>query len=174
MPCPSCFPARLLALVFAGAVLLAGCGGGSPETVEPVARYDAYGTAITADDALPIQMVAAERDRYSGQTVKVEGLVAEVCQNAGCWLTLAVDPETTPVRVEVPRDSSGAYVYTFPMDISGRRIVVAGTLLAGDGAGHEHGEHADEGGAHSEEEAAAMALDLAIVADGALVERISS
>ena len=160
-------------------VLIAGCGGGS-EALEPTATYDAIGASITPDEAVAAAAVLADPAQYLGKEVKIEGAVTEVCQSAGCWLTMGVS-DGVMLRVDVPRDSAGVYVYTFPKDIAGRRIIVAGLLKQGPDAAHEHGEHetheaalADTvaSAAHDEAEAAAMTVHLALVADGALVERV--
>jgi hypothetical protein len=49
---------------------------------------------------------------HSGKTVVVEGVVDEVCQNKGCWMTLKHDGKDMRVRFKdyaffVPKDSSG-------------------------------------------------------------------
>ena len=177
---------RFLFVAFLAAAVLGGCRTEPSEPATGVvtdAAWDALGAEVVASAAVAVQSVAAEPERYVGQTVTVEGIVGEVCQNSGCWLTLAVGPEEAPVRVDVPRDSTGAYVYTFPMDISGRRVIVTGTLAEGEDAAHEHGEGEDHGEAEedvahgetdteSHDETEAMTASLAIVAQGALVERI--
>ena len=160
-------------------VLIAACGGSS-EALEPTATYDTVGASITPDEAVAAAAVLADPAQYLGKEVKIEGAVTEVCQNAGCWLTMGVS-DGVMLRIDVPRDSAGAYVYTFPKDIAGRRIIVAGLLKQGAEAAHEHGENetheaapADSAAsaAHDEAESAAMTVSLALVADGALVERV--
>ncbi len=160
-------------------LVVAGCAGGTNESLDPAATYDAVGASITPDEAVAAAAVLADPSAYVGKEVKIEGAVTEVCQSAGCWLTMGVS-EAGMLRVDVPRDSAGAYVYTFPKDIAGRRVIVAGVLKQGADAAHEHGEHethdataADTAAAqaHDEAEAAAMTVSLALVADGALVER---
>jgi hypothetical protein len=160
-------------------VMVAACGGSS-EPLEPTATYDAVGATITPDEAVAAAAVLADPSQYLDKEVKIEGAVTEVCQNAGCWLTMGVS-DGVMLRVDVPRDSAGAYVYTFPKDIAGRRIVVAGVLKQGADAAHEHGEHETQdatpadssaAAAHDEAESAAMTVNLALVADGALIERV--
>lgn len=133
--------------------LFAACEGSHDHPIDASAEYEAFGESITAMDAIPVQAVAAEGSDLVGQTVKVEGTISEVCQMAGCWLTLqAVDGPL--VRIDVPRDEAGAYVYTFPKDATGRRAIVAGVLTMGT-PHHAEGEemnHDDamEGGHHAE------------------------
>ena len=150
--------------------------------MDPTATYDAFGENMTPDEALPVVAVSAEKSNYIGKQVKVEGEVVEVCQSSGCWLTMDAGGGSL-LRIDVPRDSAGTYVYTFPKDISGRRIIVGGQLASGPDAAYEHGDHAssDDDGhvmdyaepdSHSEAEARAMTVDLALVARSALVERV--
>lgn len=58
--------------------------------------------------------------------IRVAGTVSEVCLNAGCWLTFQNEAGVA-FRVTVPRNDDG-YAFTFPQDISGSQVLVAGTL----------------------------------------------
>ena len=89
--------------------------------------YRVYGESLTPDDALPVEAVAAAPSTYVGEVVKVEGTVREVCQVKGCWLTLQAEAGPD-VRIRVPKTGTGAYRYTVPADLSGRRVVVEGKL----------------------------------------------
>jgi hypothetical protein len=92
-----------------------------------VADYEPFGDAVSPDDAVPVATVAEDPAAYVGTTVKVEGTVSEVCQAKGCWFTLQA-PQGRNVRLMVPRDDDGNYVFTMPKDISGRTVIVEGTL----------------------------------------------
>jgi hypothetical protein len=124
-----------LPLALAG--LLVGCA--EPEDAEVAAQasvsYASYGADIATDQAaVPAAEVLSAAERYAGETVRVSGEIEKVCQMKGCWLTLrgAGDADATMaerIRVEVPRDSAGAYVYTFPMDlVEGQPALVEGTV----------------------------------------------
>lgn len=78
------------------------------------------GAVLFVDD------VVGQPDGYLGAPVRVAGTVSEVCQNAGCWLTF-VNGENVSFRVNVPSDDNG-YIFTFPKDISGSHVVIAGEL----------------------------------------------
>lgn len=88
--------------------------------------YDGYGLEITPEGAMPIQAIAAEADDYIERSIKVEGTILKVCQKKGCWLTLDVGSNKTPIRVNVAKDDAGAYKFTFPKDIDGQRVVIEG------------------------------------------------
>ena len=78
------------------------------------------GAVLFADD------VVEHVEDFVGAPIRVAGTVSEVCQNAGCWLTFQNDAGVA-FRVTVPRNDDG-YVFTFPHDISGSQVLVAGTL----------------------------------------------
>ena len=89
---------------------------------EPIAADLAF---VSADD------LATRADELDGQAVAVEGTVREVCQMKGCWLTLDNAAGET-IRVAVPKDADGEYLYTFPMDTAGRPARLAGTVTVED------------------------------------------
>lgn len=93
------------------------------------AGFAVYGETLSPDGALPVQDVVLQPATYAGQTVKLKGTVAEVCQAAGCWLTLQTDTGTN-VRILVARNADDSYKFTVPKDISGRQVVVEGVLEA--------------------------------------------
>ncbi|MDX1439328.1 MAG: DUF4920 domain-containing protein, partial [Rubricoccaceae bacterium] len=78
------------------------------------------GAVLFVDD------VVNQPEDYLSAPVRIAGTVSEVCQNAGCWLTFQNEAGVA-FRVNVPRDENG-YVFTFPMDISGSHVLVAGEL----------------------------------------------
>jgi len=87
----------------------------------------AFGDPVPSGEALTADALLADAESYAGTSVVVEGTVHEVCQMAGCWLTMTTEAGET-VRIDVPRDESESYVYTFPKDISGRTVRIAGML----------------------------------------------
>lgn len=107
-------------------------------------QADTSAAALSANDAMVAEMgmvvgedpgdgavlfasdVVTSPEDYLEVPVRVAGTVSEVCQNAGCWLTFQNDAGVA-FRVTVPRDDDG-YVFTFPTDVSGEHVLVAGTL----------------------------------------------
>ncbi len=114
-------------------MLLVSCQPEAPEAPaaapEADIAYTPVGADITADDAMPIATVVAAPGDYTEQNVKLEGTVREVCQNAGCWLTLDAG-EGNNIRVNVAKHDDGSYAFTFPKDISGRTVILEGWLEA--------------------------------------------
>jgi predicted NBD/HSP70 family sugar kinase len=62
-------------------------------------------------------------DAYIGKTVRVEGLITDVCPKRGCWMEIAGDREFETVRIKVEDG-----VIVFPMDAKGKRAVAEGVF----------------------------------------------
>ena len=142
-------------------LLLAACAGepDAPAT-DPTTMSEADAASVAVGDAVPIgeaitpDELIARADELDGKTVTVEGTVREVCQQAGCWLTFA-DAEGRTVRVNVPRDESESYRFTFPKDLSGSTVRLAGQLDVELESVEDQRHYARDGGA-SEAEVAAI------------------
>jgi hypothetical protein len=119
------------------ALLLTGCQKADEAVTMDYVGFDSYGdvsklATSSADVVTPVRLVS-DVSKLEGKTVTVSGTVREVCQMAGCWLTLdtsdaSSDAPTTTIRVSVPRDENGEYVFTVPTDISGRTVFVTGVV----------------------------------------------
>ncbi len=99
---------------------------------------DLFGAADMPQEALPVEAVLAEPERYLDQPVTVTGTVHEVCQKAGCWLVLRALDTAAGLRVHVARHEDGSYAYTVPQEISGRLATVHGLLQVADQGAEEH------------------------------------
>ena len=88
-----------------------------------------YGESFDILGALPVEAVLAEQHLYVNARVSIEGTVHAVCQHDGCWFILR-SVGGQDLRVDVERTTAGAYVYTLPRDISGRRAVARGVLVS--------------------------------------------
>ena len=157
------------------ALALGACGSeqaaDAPEAAatDALTPYDVYGESFSDEGAVPVQAVVAEREEYLGRSVKIEGTVAEVCQMAGCWLTLQTG-DGNNIRILVARKEDGNYAFTVPKDISGRRVVVQGmlaeeTLLEG-----TQRHLAEDAGRAVDDETLAPKTELQMTAQGVLIE----
>lgn len=82
-----------------------------------------YGGGVTV---LPVTLVSellSKPDAYVGKTVKIKGLVADVCTARGCWLEIAGDRPYELVRVKVEDG-----VIVFPASARGRQAAVQGMV----------------------------------------------
>ena len=140
-----------------------------------VAADGPYGTVVPGGQALSPDELIADADAFAGKSVTVEGTVREVCQNAGCWLTLA-DGQGRTVRVEVPRDDNGTYEYTFPTDVDGATVRLIGMLEVTTESVEDQRHYLEDGGATAEELEAITEprQTLVLTALGAEVERPSA
>ncbi len=82
-----------------------------------------YGAGASLEQASPVSDIVARPAAYSGKTVKVKGLVVDVCTARGCWLDLAGDRPYEKIRVKV---EDGAIV--FPASARGRQATVQGVV----------------------------------------------
>jgi hypothetical protein len=168
-----------LVLLLAPSLALAACADDAGEqpaddaaVPAEVGASETVGAAPDAGAVLPAADVIARADELNGQTIRVEGEVAEVCQMAGCWLTFQNEAGVS-FRVAVPRNDDGGYAFTFPRDAAGSRVLVQGTLdvTETDVATRQH--LAEDAGATPEEVAAITEPERTVVlnATGARVER---
>ncbi|MEM1126366.1 MAG: DUF4920 domain-containing protein [Bacteroidota bacterium] len=150
----------------------------APAVEAPMAEvaFDTYGTAdVSAAESTPVRTIVGALEQYAGQPVTIEGKIYQVCQMKGCWFTMD-GGDGQFVRINVPRDESGNYVYTFDKGISGRTAYVRGTLEAEEISVDELRHYAQDNG-RSEAEIAAITeprQELRLTAEGALVTKATS
>ena len=116
--------------------------------------------------------LVADASTLDGQTVSVEGTVRTVCQQSGCWLTMdAGDGQN--VRVVVPKDDAGEYVFTFPTDITGATARLVGTFAVTEESVEMQRHLAEDEGASADEIAAITepVRSLTLTATGAQITR---
>ena len=82
-----------------------------------------YGKGLSGAEVTKISEILAHPDKYVGKTVRVEGLVTDVCLKRGCWMMIAGDKEFETVRIKVDDG-----VITFPPEAKGKRAIAEGVL----------------------------------------------
>ena len=82
-----------------------------------------YGKGAGSGDIVPISSIYDNPASYVGKTVKVEGLIVDVCSRRGCWMSLASDRAFETLRVKV---ADGEIV--FPITARGKKAVVQGKI----------------------------------------------
>jgi hypothetical protein len=101
------------------------------------------GAGVTLKDATPIKLLIEKPADYVGKTVRVDGIATAVCEEMGCWMSIAPegDAKAATVRVKV---EDGAI--TIPVTAKGKKVSAEGVfeeIGASDGHGQEAaGEHA--------------------------------
>jgi hypothetical protein len=90
----------------------------------------------------------------------------------GCWLTIQAG-DGNNIRIAVPRDDEGNYVYTVPKDISGRHVIVEGTLTEEILDVETQRHLAEEKGEEAPEDLEPVS-ELQMTASGVLIEKVAS
>lgn len=113
----------------------------APEEAPAAEEQSQFGTEFTVADAMPVGTVIADPTSYVGQNIRVEGTIVDVCEMAGCWLTLGTESGEV-LRVKV---NDGDMV--FPVSSRGKSAQVEGELSSYDLTVEqliERGEHLAE------------------------------
>lgn len=121
-----------------------------------------FGQGVTLSEETAISAIIDKPENYVGKTVKVSGLVIDVCSKRGCWIYLAGDREFEKIRIKV---TDGEIV--FPMEARGKKATVEGVVesmeLTREDVIKRRKHHAEETGA---------SFDPATVTSGETVLRI--
>lgn len=103
-----------------------------------------FGAPLSAEGE-PVEVSAILRDPapFLGKNVKTKGVVARVCERAGCWLELK--PEQGEGGLRVPM---AGHAFFIPQDALGRPAIVEGELTA-QALSPSHKEHLEGEGARA-------------------------
>ena len=80
-----------------------------------------FGKGVGGTEVVKVSELVANADKYVGQTVRVEGVVIDVCAKRGCWMDIAGDGGKVRIKVD-----DGVMV--FPMDAKGKRAIAEGVF----------------------------------------------
>lgn len=96
-----------------------------------------FGAGVTLKDAVAIGDPYASPDKFTGKTVRVDGVVTEVCTEMGCWMAIQSEQEKgLIVRIKVDHDAG----IVFPLTAKGKKVSAEGVfekIAAGDKEGSE-------------------------------------
>jgi len=82
-----------------------------------------YGKKLSDKPPVKISELIEHPDDYLGKVVKVEGIVTEVCEMRGCWMSIAGDKEFETLRFKVEDG-----VIVIPLTARGKKAVAEGTF----------------------------------------------
>ena len=82
-----------------------------------------YGKPLSKEKAVKVSDLLAKPDEFVGKTVKVEGIVTDVCEMRGCWMVIAGDQDFQSIRFKVEDG-----VIVIPMEAKGKKAVAEGTF----------------------------------------------
>ncbi len=91
----------------------------------PVATLEGkvYGKGVTQPTSVSIAAIMKTPSAYAGKTVRVEGLVVDVCSKRGCWVELAGEAPGQKLKFKVDDG-----VMVFPMTARGKYAVAQGVV----------------------------------------------
>jgi hypothetical protein len=133
----------LLALVATAALLV------TPVLAGKTVQGKLYGKELTGSETVALSELMKNPDTYVGKTVRVEGLVVDVCAKRGCWMELAGDQEFQSIKIKVDDG-----VIVFPMEAKGKKAVAEGVFTRITPAAHKHEGHGDHAHDHAKAEKA--------------------
>ena len=110
---------------------------GAAATAPSELKGQPFGAAIKLETATPIETILAEPKKFAGQTVRVEGMVTDVCPKRGCWFEMAGTKPGQKLRFKV---TDGEMV--FPADSKGKKAVAEGVVAVKDLSLEESKEYA--------------------------------
>ncbi len=90
----------------------------------PADKGATFGSAITADGAVPVARVPSILESKESANVKVTAKVIDVCPKKGCWMQLEM-PDQSKVFVKM-KD----YGFFVPTAIKGKTVVIDGEAKA--------------------------------------------
>jgi len=82
-----------------------------------------FGKPLSDAKTVKVSELLAKPDDYVGKTVKVEGIITDVCEKRGCWMMIAGDQEFQAIRFKVEDG-----VIVIPMEAKGKKAVAEGTF----------------------------------------------
>jgi hypothetical protein len=91
------------------------------KTGETIKRGAALGAAKAERAALADVMKNPQK--YAGKTVAVEGVIVRSCKKEGCWMELAANKDSKPVRV-----TFGDHAFFIPLNAAGLNAKAEGVF----------------------------------------------
>ncbi|MHB8879610.1 MAG: DUF4920 domain-containing protein [Myxococcaceae bacterium] len=91
--------------------------------VPAFAADQSFGKKLSDAKAVKLSELLAKPADYVGKTVKVEGLITDVCEKRGCWIKLGGDKEFQTITFKVDDG-----VISFPMTVKGKRAEAEGVF----------------------------------------------
>jgi hypothetical protein len=96
-----------------------------------------FGAPVVEKKATNLGKLARKPASFAGKTLRIEGVVKEVCQGRGCWVEVQDARGATFIAKSL--DES----VLLPKDCKGQRIVVQGVVKALPAKGEDHDHGAD-------------------------------
>lgn len=92
-------------------------------TAPTAPKGETFGAGVKLTTSTSIDSILAEPKKFAGQTVRVEGMITDVCPKRGCWFEMAGTKPGQKLRFKV---TDGEMV--FPADAKGKQAVAEGVV----------------------------------------------
>ncbi|HSJ99775.1 MAG TPA: DUF4920 domain-containing protein [Kofleriaceae bacterium] len=115
--------------------------GAAPATApagSPAPAGTAFGAGVKLAEVTPIDAILADPKAYQGKTVRVEGMITDVCPKRGCWFDMAGGGPGKKLKFKV---TDGEMV--FPVDAKGKHAVAEGVVTLRERSIEESKEYAE-------------------------------
>lgn len=97
-----------------------------------------FGAGVSINETVAIDKLLADPVAFKGKTVRVEGMITDVCPKRGCWMELAGEQPGQKLKFKV---TDGEMV--FPMDAKGKWAVAQGEVSVRELSLEESREYAE-------------------------------
>lgn len=97
-----------------------------------------FGAGVKLAETTPIDTILGDPKAFNGKTVRVEGMITDVCPKRGCWFELAGGGPGKKLRFKV---TDGEMV--FPADAKGKTAVAEGVVAVRELTLEESKQHAE-------------------------------
>lgn len=92
-------------------------------TAGTLAEAKTFGAGVTLPKMTQVSDIMNNPKEYVGKTVKIKGLVVDVCAKRGCWLYISGDKPFQKIQIKVDDG-----VIVFPMSARGKVATVEGVV----------------------------------------------
>ncbi len=125
-----------------------------------------YGSQISAENAQDVSEVLTILGDKKETKTKLKGVIQEVCQSKGCWMTLSNGQSDQSVFIKFTD-----YAFFVPLNAGGKEAIVEGTLSSSITPVDELRHYAEDKGQSAEEIAAITEpkVELKMMVDGVII-----
>jgi hypothetical protein len=158
---------KLLALLFIAAIAFCADAAHAQKTKTKAksktvqADVIKRGAPLGKSEMVALTDVMADPQKFSGKTVKVEGVIARSCKSEGCWMELAPSMDAKTVRVKFK--DHGFFI---PLDAQGMKAKAEGIFEVKVLSKEEVDHLVNEDGAKIERNADGTANEITFIASG--------
>jgi hypothetical protein len=96
--------------------------GATASPIKPLDKKE-FGAPITEVKTTALTDIVKEPAKFTGHTIRTEGVVSAVCKSMGCWMEIADESGAAHIKM-------AGHSFFVPREASGHRAVVQGRMLS--------------------------------------------